>query len=91
MMLRAIGCAIFTCAATMAAAQSGLDAQCWEVISPTIDGAPNSPILLNRCTGQTWIIVRRLLDGEPNGSFTYQWEGLYRTDGPPVLVTRPLP
>ncbi|RWX70525.1 hypothetical protein EN780_03120 [Mesorhizobium sp. M4B.F.Ca.ET.089.01.1.1] len=38
---------------------------------------PYSPILLDACTGRSWLLVKA---NKPDGSFTYQWLALERFD-----------
>ena len=52
--------------------------------------APDGAILINRCSGATWMLIRASLDNK--GSFTYRWSPLtVDTSGEPVLVMPPMP
>lgn len=54
---------------------------CFEIISPTEDTAPNSPIMLDKCTGETWVILRvtePLEKGETVPGFSYTWYKIER-------------
>jgi hypothetical protein len=81
----AIGFLIATC--TIAAAQKsdfegkpGLPSPCFEVLMAPRGGTnvlstdPASSILLNRCTGDTWMLVRTTVSksGKPE-EYTYRW------------------
>ena len=62
-------------------------AMCFEVISPS-QTAQSNQIMLDRCTGATWLLVRVSLPdmpGRPSQSFTYQWEQLTISSEPPIL------
>jgi hypothetical protein len=50
---------------------------CYEVIQPNI--SPFAPILLDRCTGFTWVLIRHPLTdarGRATSQFIYRWAPL---------------
>jgi len=67
-------------AAVARAADSARDAACFEVIRPHPQTHPRVPLLLDRCTGATWLLVR----GESRGPLGYRWAPL---DAPPTVQT----
>lgn len=53
-------------------------------ITPGVGQQPYSPILLDACTGRSWLLVK---GNKPDGSFTYQWFALERFEtANPVLT-----
>ena len=62
---------------------------CFEVYEPSQAAQISQPILLNRCTGTSWVLVREPLadqKGNPTRSFTYEWHGLSVSNDTPVLA-----
>jgi hypothetical protein len=69
---------------------------CFEIIAPQPNAQPRSPVLLNKCTGDTWLLVPRqgrrargyhwvrLALGEPAATAT---PAKPRTAAPPVAAT----
>lgn len=50
---------------------------------------PQAAILLDGCTGQSWLLVRTNMGEKPEAGFTYSWMKLERYDYQnPTLVTR---
>lgn len=48
---------------------------------------PHSPILINSCTGQTWLLVKSDYSDKPEDGFTYQWFSINKLDyQTPTLV-----
>lgn len=47
-------------------------------ITPGVGQQPYSPILLDACTGRSWLLVKSRMGDKPDGSFTYQWLALER-------------
>ncbi len=50
--------------------------ECFQVVSPVAGTSPASFLLLNKCSGATWMLVRVLeLEGKPGKAdyFTYKW------------------
>jgi hypothetical protein len=60
------------------AAESARDFACFEIIGPQRHTEPGAPLLLNRCTGSTWLLVR---SGSRN-RLGYRWAPL----DAPVMV-----
>lgn len=49
---------------------------CWEITSPAQQVTPQSLVLLNRCSGQTWILEKIFFvdkQDHQTGEFTYRW------------------
>jgi hypothetical protein len=81
--MKRIGCLGFGLLALTTAVEAAPTAPpsgaCFEVVANGPDALPNGPILVNRCTGATWLLVRTPLadqKGAATGSFTYVWEPL---------------
>ena len=57
---------------------------CWEVLAPTQGIAPTAAIKINKCTGETWMLVRTLLsEAEAPGihsTYTFRWRRLMQDD-----------
>lgn len=56
--------------------QTSLPSKCFEVSRSTNLSEPASPILINRCTGDTWMLVKsRIYDksGKDTQSFDFEW------------------
>jgi hypothetical protein len=61
---------------------------CFDVVPNEGQGAPADAILVNRCTGETWILVRAPVpdaNGEDSADFTYTWLPLSTGQDKPVL------
>ncbi len=53
---------------------------CFE-LTPISSGPPNSPILWDRCTGETWMLLREATPaekGKPSDGFAYGWYRIER-------------
>ncbi len=66
---------------------------CWEVLAPTQGIAPAAAIRINKCTGETWMLVRTLLSEAqtPNihSTYTFRWRRLMQDDtGEAVIASR---
>jgi hypothetical protein len=49
---------------------------CWEIVAGVEKVTPNGPILLNRCNGATWVLVRKTTSAATAKSleeYTYRW------------------
>jgi hypothetical protein len=71
----------------------GTAALCFDVV-PTTGDAPFGPILINRCTGATWLLVREDapdMKGTPTGKFTFRWHPLGSAANEVILGPRGLP
>jgi hypothetical protein len=78
------------CPATGALAQEQPGA-CFDVIANANDSGPAGAILLNRCNGQTWLLVRTY---QPAGKgappqFVYRWSALPADIGESRQTTAP--
>jgi hypothetical protein len=48
--------------------------QCFFVVAPTANTLPPIPILLNKCTGETWIVIRQLIkNADPAKGEKEEW------------------
>jgi hypothetical protein len=57
---------------------------CFDVVATASDASPNAPIMIDRCTGRTWLLVRTPLD-KGGTSFTYLWYPISAGTGALVL------
>lgn len=67
---------------------------CFNIVPTTGDVAPFGPILINRCTGATWFLVREDVSdakGAPAGKFTFRWHPLGSVANEAVLGSPGLP
>jgi len=86
--------AVFGLITAPAFAQEGAPTtQCWEVLAPPQAIAPASALKINKCTGETWLLVRtRLSDAKApdvDGTYTFRWRRLMQDDtGEAVLASR---
>jgi hypothetical protein len=71
------------------AAPPGPTAQCWKIVGHA-NAAPYGLILLDQCTGKTWLLTkvftREKSPADPNekpkrDTFTYKWLEIKRDDG----------
>jgi hypothetical protein len=58
---------------------------CFDIITPRNTAQPDGSILLNRCTGQTWLLIRNARRGSVLG---YRWNLLVAVGGE---ISKPLP
>jgi hypothetical protein len=58
---------------------------CFDIITPRKTVQPDGSILLNRCTGQTWLLSRNVRRG---GALGYRWNLLVADGGE---ISKPLP
>lgn len=49
-------------------------------ISPSNGNQPFAHILLDKCTGSSWLLVRSRLGDKPEDGYTYQWVILEKID-----------
>jgi hypothetical protein len=66
---------------------------CFEAIPATANVAPLSPILVDRCTGRTWLLVRSNIadaKGKTIG-FAYRWHPVVHIEDEAILVSPELP
>lgn len=53
-------------------------AQCFDIISPRYAAQPSGSILLDRCTGQTWLLSK---NGKRGSGLGYRWNRLIADSG----------
>ena len=64
-------------------------ATCFDIALPPANAAPYGPILINRCTGATWLLSReRAMDahGKPTSMFVYRWHHLADVGAEAILA-----
>ena len=64
--------------------------QCFDIVNATPQQQPFLPILLDRCTGRSWMLVKIELTnptGRPPAAFTYRWFPLAADTSEPSLGT----
>ena len=78
------------------AAPNATTQECFHILPPS--GPPFFPMLLNGCTGATWILVRNYVPddkGNPAGSFIWRWSPMLVDQGEAtlsnVIPTAPAP
>jgi len=52
------------------------NAKCFEISRTNVLVDPSNPILINKCTGDTWMLVKSEIvdvNGHSTDSFTYRW------------------
>ena len=75
--------AFITCTAS-ASAQPSESGPCFEVIAPRPNSQPRSPVLLDRCSGRTWLLAR-------NTDGTYRWRPIPTDNTEIALKASPRP
>jgi hypothetical protein len=55
------------------------EAHCFAV-TPGNGNQPFAPIMVDACTGQTWILVKIRNGEKPEDGYTYQWFNIERYD-----------
>jgi hypothetical protein len=68
-------------------------ALCWEVVAPQPGIAPAAALKLNKCTGETWLLVRMRLSQasapDVDSTYTFRWQRLKQDDtSEAALVSR---
>jgi len=79
---------VVTTYSATATAQSQPDA-CYDVVEPSQRSELLVPILVNRCTGTTWLLVPKQTveeKGKTPGQFTYIWHRLQQSPNPPGFI-----
>lgn len=59
--------------------KSGSHQECF-LVAPNNGNQPFSPILLDKCTGKSWLLVRSPFGDKPQDGYTYQWLSLEKND-----------
>jgi hypothetical protein len=66
--------------------------RCWEIIS-AVNVPPYSSVLLDKCSGKTWFVVKQRVAGSKPPSIVYRWAPLLTndaTDEPGFLENPPI-
>lgn len=63
---------------------------CFTVL-PAAATPPYAPLLVNQCTGDSWLLVRAAIADDAEGQFTYQWFRLIRHDTTTPKLVRDAP
>ena len=59
---------------------------CFSVV-PNAGEQPHSHMMVNGCTGDTWLLVKSRMGDKPDDGYTFQWMKVARLDySNPVLV-----
>ena len=65
---------------------------CWKIVAPAQNMSPFAPMLLDRCTGKTWLMVRERIPGSKPASVSYRWAPILPSDaGEAVFLENPPP
>lgn len=51
-------------------------APCWEIVAPVRGTEPPTMVMMNKCTGETWLLAKVLTrEPQPNvmGTYVYRW------------------
>jgi hypothetical protein len=65
--------------------QAAAPAPCWEIVAPVAGTDPPTMVMLNRCTGDTWLLakeVTRAARPTAPGTYVYRWRRIAKTDEP---------
>jgi hypothetical protein len=85
--------AIFVCSVLHSAtAEESPKEACWEIVSGTKDAAPYTALLLNKCTGNTWLLIRTGLadkQGKPTDSWIWRWSPINAEQQEAILTPSP--
>ena len=80
-------------AAQAAAAAPARTEPCYTIVPPPQGLGPDGSVMLDRCTGKTWLLIRIAIpndQGELTGDFTYRWAPILYGDRE-ALLSAPLP
>ena len=91
-MRRSIAVAVLWLAFLASAHGLEIKGECFQVISPVAGTSPASFLLLNKCSGATWMLVRAVgSEGKPGQAdyFTYKWLPLSTGDREPQMARTP--
>ena len=75
-------------AGTAVAQNSQAQIGCFEIVPARTDAHPTAAILLNSCSGQTWILVRAY-PSSARGNPTYRWSAIASDTPEPKPPTGP--
>jgi hypothetical protein len=86
----AIGFALCALFPLKTRAQEAPTNPCWEVIAAGPNVAQRFPILINKCTGKTWLLtkveIREGKSGLP-GAYAYRWRPISTDDNGEVTIS----
>ncbi len=54
-------------------------APCWEIVAPVHGTEPPAMVMINKCTGETWLLAKVLTrESKPNvmDTYVYRWRSL---------------
>ena len=73
-----------------AVAQETAGKHCFEITSPEPNVAPRSLVLLDKCTGSSWLLYRAPLNDKQGNQqiFTYRWAPITVEKSEPKLQSR---
>ena len=61
---------------------------CFDILSPGQGGSPDGMILIDKCTGRTWLLIRIPVpddNGNPTTEFAYRWAPILYGDREALL------
>lgn len=61
---------------------------CWDIVIPGDGMEPLSPMLIDKCEGETWLLVHSTITGNPSDGYRFSWQRLLVEDTPVLLVPR---
>jgi hypothetical protein len=75
MATRLLGYAVFSFLTAFSVARAEQPIVCFEIIAMPTNPVVSGPMLVNRCSGETWVLVRQPVEtnGKETGSFVYMW------------------
>jgi hypothetical protein len=91
-MRRSIAVAVLWLAVLASAQGQEIKGECFQIVSPVAGTSPSSFLLLNKCSGATWMLVRVLeSEGKPGKAdyFTFKWLPLSTGGREPQMVRTP--
>lgn len=62
---------------------------CYEMLPGEANTLPGSPMLINKCTGQTYVLMRGPAKGKAAGSPAYRWQPIAVGDDAPEARPKP--
>lgn len=83
----AFGTAFLLSGCDLSGDKSAKAANCFSVI-PGNTTQPYSPIMVDACRGETWVMVRSPFSDKPEDGYTYNWYKMDRFAWPPSLVNK---
>jgi hypothetical protein len=86
----AIGFALCALLPLKTRAQEAPTNPCWEVIAAGPNATQRSPILINKCTGKTWLLAKvevREAKSGLSGAYAYRWRPIATEDNGEVTIS----